>query len=111
VSFSLFFVAFFSAPFSLIFFFTQYQPRSFWAGAFLPRDSVHKDFDLEKEGVSFGRCQIHRRLSNDLADGQSGCKQPPKGDSVRLNQACKKEVLLQLFFLKEKLRNGSRNII
>jgi hypothetical protein len=80
------------------FFLTQYQSRYFGTGAFLPRDSVPKDFDLGKEGVSFGRCHPDRRLPNDLEDEQSGCKQPLKEDSARLNQACKKEVLCATFF-------------
>ena len=71
---------------------------------FLPRDSVPKDFDLGKEGVSFGRCHSYRRLPNDLADGQSGCKYSLKGDSTRLNQACKKEVSFVTFLSKRKVK-------
>jgi len=65
---------------------------------FLPRDSAPKWITLVEEGVSFGRCHPNRRLSNDVADGQSGCKRPFKGESTRLNQACKKEVLCATFF-------------
>jgi len=38
-----------------------------------------------------------------LADGQSGCKQPLKEDSARLNQACKKEVSFATFLSKRKV--------
>jgi len=84
---------------------TQYQFRSLGTGAFLLRDSAPKNSDLVKEGVSFGRCQTHRRLPNDLADGQSGYKQPLKEDSARLNQACKKEVSFATFLSKKKVEN------
>ena len=70
---------------------------------FLPRDSASNNSDLVKEGVSFGRCQNHRRLSNDLVDGQSGCKHSPKGDNARLTQACKKEVSFATFLSKRKV--------
>ncbi len=51
---------------------TPYLSRHFGTGAFLPRDSASKNSDLVKEEVSFGRCQTHRRLPNDSADGKSG---------------------------------------
>ena len=70
---------------------------------FLPRDSANENFRLGKEGGSFGRCHPDRRLSNDLADGKSGCDQPLKRDSARLNQACKKEVSFATFLFKRKV--------
>jgi len=72
-------------------------------GAFLPQDSAIENSDLVKEGVSFGRCHPNRRLPNDLAVGQSGCKQPLKVDNARLNQACKKEVFFATFLSKRKV--------
>jgi len=82
---------------------THYPSRHFGMGSFLPMDSAPKNSNRIKEGVSFGRCQTHRRLSNDVAAGQSGCKQPLKEDSTRLTQACKKEVSFATFLSKRKV--------
>ena len=82
---------------------TPYPSRHFGTGAFLPRDSVNENPNRMKEGVSFGRCHTHRRLPNDLADGQSGCNQPLMEDSAHLTQACKKEVSFATFLSKRKV--------